>query len=123
MKADNEDQVVLRWTAKLDTHLFKDHDKKFIITYYNSDGTLAIYKPIGKLTNESKWKFLERGHYYLSKDSDTPIGPADIHPGFELDINGYHFKVIGPDAKTQERLARNTFSLTMVLKSTDLWRP
>ena len=41
----DNDKMILRYTAKLNTTVPEDFDRRFIIQIYLSDDTLSIYEP------------------------------------------------------------------------------
>lgn len=61
----DNDKMILRYTAKLNTTVPEDFDRRFIIQIYLSDDTLSIYEPAQKNSGIKEGKFLERGKYKI----------------------------------------------------------
>lgn len=59
----DNDKMILRYTAKLNTTVPEDFDRRFIIQIYLSDDTLSIYEPAQK----------NSGNYYLDNNDNTNV--------------------------------------------------
>lgn len=102
----DNDKAVLRYTAKLNTEIFEDKDRRFIISYFLSDDTLSIFEPTVRNSGIKEGKFLERGKYRRSS-SEEYLTPADIMMGGNVIINSFSFQVLSYDeftAKYMEKL-------------------
>jgi hypothetical protein len=100
---DNEGKI-LRFTAKFNTRVPEDLDRRFIISFFLSDDSVSIYEPAQKNSGIVEGKFLERSKY---KNADRPgefITPTDLGIGGDVKINGYSFRVLSCDDFTQKYL-------------------
>ena len=102
----DNDKVVLRMEAKMNTEVYEDKIRRFIISYFLQDDTLSIFEPNIKNSGIKDGKFLERGKYKKEK-SDEVITPAELLVGENIVINGHSFEILGYDeytAKCMEKL-------------------
>ena len=102
----DNDKAVLRFTAMINTDVFEDKDRRFIISYFLSDDTLSIFEPTVRNSGIKEGKFLERGKYRRMK-SEEYLTPADIMVGGNVNINSFSFQVLSYDdytAKYMEKL-------------------
>jgi hypothetical protein len=95
----DNDKAVLRYTAKFNTQIFEDKDRKFIISYFLSDDTISIFEPMVRNSGIKDGKFLERGKYKKPK-SDEYLTPADLLMGSNVIINSFSFEVLSYDEYT-----------------------
>jgi hypothetical protein len=54
---------VLRFTARFNTRIPEDVDRRFIISFFLSDDTIQIFEPAQKNSGIMEGKFLERRKY------------------------------------------------------------
>jgi len=57
-KALDNDKKILRFTARFNTRVPEDFDRRFIISFYLSDDTISIYEPLQKNSGIIPGKFL-----------------------------------------------------------------
>lgn len=55
----DNDGKVLRFTARFNTQVPEDVDRRFIISYYLADDTISIFEPAQKNSGIVEGKFLE----------------------------------------------------------------
>lgn len=75
-KALDNDKKILRFTARFNTRVPEDLDRRFIISFYLSDDTIAIYEPLQKNSGIVHGKFLERNQYKNVADLPNIITPT-----------------------------------------------
>jgi hypothetical protein len=97
----DNDKKILRWTAKFNTRIPEDLDRRFIISFYLSDDSLSIYEPEQKNSGIIPGKFLERKKYKSDQVSHEFITPTIISNGNDVTINGHKFHILGCDDYTQ----------------------
>lgn len=87
------DASPLRFEAILDTNRPEDHERKFVVTFFKQDSTVAIFE--GKVRNSGfvGGKFLERT-YLPNLDS------TKFFVGSTLRLNGFPFRLTGADEFT-----------------------
>ena len=95
----DNDKAVLRMTAKLNTEIFEDKDRKFIISYFLSDDTISIFEPQSRNSGIKDGKFLERGKYKRPK-TDEYLIPSDLIVGSNVIINSFSFEILSYDDYT-----------------------
>lgn len=103
----DNDKKILRFTARFNTRVPEDLDRKFIISFYLSDDTLSIYEPAQKNSGIVEGKFLERGKYKNVDKNLALVTPTDLPIGGDVKINGYSFHVLSCDDYTQAYLDRH----------------
>jgi len=103
----DNDKKILRFTARFNTRVPEDLDRKFIIAFYLSDDTLSIYEPAQKNSGIVEGKFLERGKYKNVDKNLALVTPTDLPIGGDVKINGYSFHVLSCDDYTQAYLDRH----------------
>ena len=87
----DNDKTVLRFTAKFNTKVPEDIDRRFIISFFLADDSISIFEPAQKNSGIVEGKFLERGKYKHADKPDTFITPTDMPIGGVVRINGYTF--------------------------------
>ena len=85
----DNDRKILRWTAKFNTQVPEDVDRRFIIMYYLADDTISIFEPAQKNSGIQEGKFLERGKYKNRWNHENFLNPSDIPIGGDCLINSY----------------------------------
>lgn len=100
----DNDQKVLRFTARFNTQVYEDMDRRFIISFFLADDTLGIFEPAQKNSGIMEGKFLERRKYKNKHNGDKFITPSDIVIGGDVVINSYSFHILSCDEFTQNYL-------------------
>lgn len=59
----DNDKKILRFTAKFNTRVPEDFDRRFIISFYLADDTISIFEPAQKNSGIIEGAFLERKKY------------------------------------------------------------
>ena len=98
----DNDKVILRYTARLNTTIPEDIERRFIISYFLADNTLAIYEPPKRNSGIAEGKFLERKRYKNSTGLREFIEPTDLAVGGNVVINSYSFQLLSADDYTIE---------------------
>lgn len=93
----DNDKNILRFTARFNTRVPEDVDRRFIISFYLSDDSVAIYEPDQKNSGILSGKFLERRKYKNVDNEGKWIGPTDMPLGGDVKINGHSFHVLSCD--------------------------
>jgi EF-hand domain-containing protein 1 len=102
-QVDNEGKI-LRFTAKFNTRVPEDVDRRFIISFFLSDDSISIYEPAQKNSGIVEGKFLERSKYKNVDKNMEFITPTDLAIGGDAKINGYSFHILSCDEYTQKYL-------------------
>ena len=69
-KSVDNDKKILRYTARFNTRVPEDIDRRFIISFYLSDDSISIYEPNvknsgiipGPLLRRNKYKNVDKNH-------------------------------------------------------------
>ena len=59
----DNDKKILRYTARFNTKVPEDFDRRFIISFYLADDTISIYEPAQKNSGIIPGAFLKRNRY------------------------------------------------------------
>lgn len=105
----DNDKKVLRYTARFNTKVPEDFDRRFIISFYLADDTCSIFEPAQKNSGIIEGPFLERRKYKNIDKADELISPSDLPVGGDIKINGYNFHILGCDDYTTKYLATHTY--------------
>lgn len=100
---DNEGKI-LRFTAKFNTRVPEDVDRRFLISFFLSDDSVSIYEPAQKNSGIVEGKFLERRKYKNVDKGGEFITPTDLGIGADVKINGHSFHILACDEYTQKYL-------------------
>ncbi len=100
----DNDKKVLRYTAKFNTQVPEDVDRRFIISYHLADDTLGIFEPAQKNSGVVEGKFLERRKYKNKHNGNNFITPTDMAVGGDIVINSYSFRILSTDEYTEKYL-------------------
>jgi hypothetical protein len=105
----DNDKKVLRFTARFNTRIPEDVDRRFIISFFLSDDTIQIFEPAQKNSGIMEGKFLERRKYKNADKNNEFITPTDIAIGGDIKINGYNFHILSCDDYTKSYLDQYTY--------------
>lgn len=100
----DNDKKILRWTARFNTQVPEDVDRRFIISFYLADDTVSIFEPEQKNSGIVDGKFLERRKYKNRHNGDKFVNPSDIVIGGDVVINSYSFHILSADEFTENYL-------------------
>ena len=103
-KAMDNDKKILRFTAKFNTRVPEDVDRRFIISFFLADDTISIYEPAQKNSGIIEGKFLHRRKYKNVDNNDEFLTPTDLAIGGNCKINGHSFHVLSADDYTTNYL-------------------
>ena len=105
----DNDKKILRFTARFNTKVPEDVDRRFIISFYLADDTISIFEPAQKNSGIIEGPFLERRKYKNVDKAMELITPTDLPVGGDIKINGYNFHILGSDEYTTKYLATHTY--------------
>jgi len=105
----DKDKQILRFTARFNTQVPEDVDRRFIISFYLADDTLGIFEPAQKNSGIVEGKFLERRKYKNKHNKDNFITPSDLAIGGDVVINSYSFHILSADEYTEGYLKEHMF--------------
>lgn len=105
----DNDKKILRYTARFNTKVPEDIDRRFIVSYYLADDTISIFEPAQKNSGIIEGPFLKRNKYKNVDKNYEFINPTDMAVGGDIKINGYNFHLFGCDEYTTKYLATHTY--------------
>lgn len=105
----DNDKKILRYTARFNTKVPEDVDRRFIISFYLADDTISIFEPAQKNSGIIEGPFLERRKYKNVDRNNDFITPTELPIGGDIKINGYNFHLLGCDDYTTKYLATHTY--------------
>lgn len=108
-KSVDNDKKILRYTAKFNTRVPEDFDRRFIISFYLADDSISIYEPAQKNSGIMEGKFLERRKYKNVDNNGAFITPSDMPINGNIKINGYSFNILSCDEYTKKYLAAHLY--------------
>lgn len=103
-KSVDNDKKILRYTARFNTRVPEDVDRRFIISFYLGDDSISIYEPAQKNSGILEGPFLRRNKYKNADNNNEFITPTDLPIGGNIKINGYSFHVLSCDEFTKKYL-------------------
>ncbi|KAI9209542.1 uncharacterized protein BJ171DRAFT_453694 [Polychytrium aggregatum] len=93
------DGVCLRFSAVLETEKQIDKDRKFVISFYLADDTIAVFEPHQRNSGIIGGKFLEKGKI-RKPDGTTYYGTSDFYVGARLVFHRHPFVITNADEYT-----------------------
>ena len=105
----DNDKKILRYTARFNTKVPEDIDRRFIISFYLADDTISIFEPAQKNSGIIEGPFLHRKKYKNIDNGMDAITPCDLGLEADVKINGYNFHILGCDEYTTNYLAKHTY--------------
>lgn len=106
-KSVDNDKKILRFTARFNTKVPEDVDRRFIISFYLADDGISIYEPAQKNSGIIEGKFLHRNKYKNVDNNNEPITPSDMAIGGDIKINGHSFHILSCDDYTTKYLSEH----------------
>jgi hypothetical protein len=103
-KSVDNDKKILRYTARFNTRVPEDIDRRFIISFYLSDDSISIYEPAVKNSGIIEGPFLRRNKYKNVDKNNEFITPTDLPIGGNIKINGFSYNILSCDEYTVKYL-------------------
>jgi hypothetical protein len=103
-KSVDNDKKILRYTARFNTRVPEDVDRRFIISFYLGDDSISIYEPAQKNSGIIEGPFLRRYKYKNVDNNNAFITPTDLPIGGNIKINGFSYNVLSCDEFTKKYL-------------------
>ena len=100
----DNDKRILRFTAKFNTRVPEDLDRRFIISFYLADDTIGIYESAQKNSGIIEGKFLHRRRYKNVDNNNAFLTLTDMPIGGNVKINGHSFNLLSADEFTNKYL-------------------
>ena len=100
---------MLRYTARFNTRVPEDVERRFIISFFLADDSISIFEPAMKNSGIIEGKFLERGRYKNIDRDNAFVSPTDMAIGGHVKINGYSFHIESCDDFSKKWLEEHTY--------------
>ena len=100
----DNDKKILRFTARFNTRVPEDVERRFIIAFYLSDDALSIFEPAIKNSGIIEGTFMGRRKYKNVDKNNEFITPTDMAVGADIKINSYNFHILSGDEFTVKYL-------------------
>ncbi|XP_016045960.2 EF-hand domain-containing family member C2 isoform X2 [Erinaceus europaeus] len=103
----------LRFFARLFTHKCTDAERMFIISYFLSDNTMAVFEPIARNSGYTGGMFLKRirvkrpGQEVFKSELSEYIQAEELYVGAKVNVNGYLFLLLNADEYTLKYMEDN----------------
>jgi EF-hand domain-containing protein 1 len=106
-KSVDNDKKILRYTARFNTRVPEDVDRRFIISFYLADDAISIYEPAVKNSGIIEGPFLRRNKYKNVDKNNEFITPTDLPIGGDIKINGFSYHILSCDEYTVKYLQQH----------------
>jgi hypothetical protein len=106
-KSVDNDKKVLRFTARFNTRVPEDIERRFIISFYLSDDSISIFEPAVKNSGIIEGPFLRRNKYKNVDKNNEFITPTELPIGGNIKINGYSYNILSCDEYTVKYLQQH----------------
>ena len=103
----DNDKLILRFLARLNTKELEDVDRRFLISFFLADDTIQVYEMKNRNSGIWEGKFLERSKYKNIENDNKQFTISDFEIGKSMVINKFSFYVIDADEFTKKWLAEN----------------
>jgi hypothetical protein len=104
-KSVDNDKKILRYTARFNTTIPEDVDRRFIISFYLSDDSISVYEPAVKNSGIIPGPLLRRGKYKNVDKNNAFITPTDMPIGGDIKVNGFSYHILSCDEYTKNYLS------------------
>jgi hypothetical protein len=91
VKFITKDGMILRFSGKLKDPQPQDVRRNFVIVYYLSDDTVAVFELPQRNSGFRAGKFIQRGKWKNCKAGNRDFVPSDFEVGIEITINSFTF--------------------------------
>ena len=103
----DNDKIILRFLAKLNTKIAEDIDRRFLISFFLCDDNIQVYEMPTRNSGIWEGKFLERGLYKNVENDNKKFTISDFEIGKSMRINTFSFHILDADEFTKKWLADN----------------
>lgn len=103
----DNDSIILRFLARLNSKNPEDADRKFLISFFLSDDSIQIYEMPKKNSGIWEGKLLERGKYNNEENNNSKFTISDFEVNKSVKINSFSFYILDADDFTKKWIAGN----------------
>jgi len=98
----DNDKVILRFLAKLNTKVIEDHDRRFLISFFLADDSIQVYEIQNRNSGIWEGKFIERKKYRNKENFDKYFTISDFDVNKSIRINAFSFNILDADEFTKK---------------------
>jgi len=98
----DNDKIILRFLAKLNTKVVEDGDRRFLISFFLADDSIQVYEIQNRNSGIWEGKFIERRRYVNKENSDKYFTISDFEINKSIRINAFSFNVLDADDFTKK---------------------
>ena len=103
----DNDKIILRFLAKLNTVIPEDKDRRFLISFFMSDDSIQVYEMSNRNSGIWEGKFLERGKYKNIENENKKFTISDFQINKSIRINTFSLCILDGDDFTKKWIADN----------------
>lgn len=103
----DNDTLILRFLARLNTKVLEDVDRRFLISFFVADDTIQVYEMSNRNSGIWEGKFLKRGKYTNVENDNKQFTISDFEIGKSMRINTFSFYVLDADEFTKKWMLEN----------------
>lgn len=103
----DNDKIILRFLAKLNTKVTEDHDRRFLISFFMADDSIQVYEIQNRNSGIWEGKFIERRKYKNKENNDKYFTISDFEINKSIRINAFSFNILDADEFTKKWAQEN----------------
>ena len=100
---------VVKFSVKLENGIITDEARRFVLSCYLADDTVAIFEPVQRNSGMVGGKFLQRQKVKNSATGKNFV-PSDFYVGASVVLNSFRFKVLATDERSMSYMEQNSSS-------------
>jgi hypothetical protein len=103
----DNDKIILRFKARLNTKVVEDNDRRFLISFFLADDSIQVYEMQNRNSGIWEGKFIERKRYKNKENSEKQFTISDFEENKSIRINSFSFNIIHADDFTKKWIFDN----------------
>lgn len=100
---------VVKFSVKLDNGIVTDEARRFVLSCFLADDTVAVFEPVQRNSGMVGGKFLQRQKVRNPATGKNYV-PSDFFVGASVVMNSFHFKVLATDERSMSYMEQNSSS-------------
>lgn len=103
----DNDKIILRFLARLNTKVPEDIDRRFLISFFMADDSIQVYEMQQRNSGIWEGKFLERRKYKNVENDYKYFTISDFEINKSIKINNFSLHIMDADDFTKKWLSDN----------------
>ena len=103
----DNDKVILRFLAKLNTKVVEDSDRRFLISFFLADDSIQVYEIQNRNSGIWEGNFIQRKRYKNKENSEKYFTISDFEINKSIRINAFSFNILDADDFTKKWMQEN----------------